>query len=199
MFKKILLLLCLFINSTVFANFNDILVVNVQHDWISKQELEKEAIVQEVRELLFTNPIEEMLELKIQFPDKYRDKNYKEHYIAASAGYKELGDYNIAAFYYKNMKNIYMYALQDKKDISKNFYYDALGKLRFVDIISGLYPDFPYSAIQYNAKGKPISVIYYVSKDCQYLFKPDGTFEGVWYKYKLYNQKSRVILTRTSY
>ena len=30
-------------------------------------------------------------------------------------------------------KHIYMYALQDKKDITKSYYYDALGKLRYID------------------------------------------------------------------
>ena len=28
-----------------------------------------------------------------------KDKNHKEHYLAASAGYKEYGEYNISAFY----------------------------------------------------------------------------------------------------
>jgi hypothetical protein len=119
--------------------------------------------------------------------------------MAASAGYKEYSNYNISAFYYKKQKNIYMYALQDKKDLSKSYYYDALGNLRYVDFNNGEYPEYPYYTIQYRLSGKPVSAIYYVSKDTQYLFNPDGTFEGVWYKHNLYNKSSKIILTRTTY
>ena len=54
-----------------------------------------------------------------QFKDKLKDKNYLENYMAASAGYKEYKGNNISAFYFKKMKSLYMYALQDKKDVSK--------------------------------------------------------------------------------
>ena len=200
--KKInflLVLIALLLQTSVWANFNDIYIANIQYDWINKTEVEKEAIISEVHDIIFENPVEKHKDFKSQFKDRLKDKNHVENYMAASAGYKEYKGNNIAAFYYKNMKNIYMYALQDKKDVTKNYYYDALGNLRYVDFISGEYPDYPYSAIQYKVSGTPISAIYYVSKDCQYLFKPDGTFEGVWYKYNLYNQKSKVILKRSTY
>ena len=128
-----------------------------------------------------------------------KDKEYRMHYYAASAGHKECGDYNISAFYAKRGKYIYMYGLQDKKDFSKKYYYDALGHLRYVDYIEGEFPEYPYSAYQYNIKGKPISAVYYVSKDTQYVYEPDGTFKGVWYKYNLYDGNAKVILTRTYY
>ena len=87
----------------------------------------------------------------------------------------------------------------DKKDLSKAFYYDAMGTLRYVDFIEGEYPDYPYYAIPYRVSGSPVSVIYYASKDSQYLYKPDETFVGLWYKYNLYDKHSKVILKRTSY
>ena len=197
--KIILLLVSLFTFLTAYAGFNDILIANVQYDWINKSMMEKEAIISEVHDIIFDNPIDPKLDIKGMFADKLKDKNHLENYYAASAGYKEYKDKNIGAFYYKRMKNLYMYAIQEKQDVSKSFYYDALGKLRYVDFISGEYPDYPYTAIQYSINGKPVSAIYYVSKDCQYLFTPEGKFEGVWYKYKLYNDKSKVILKRTSY
>ena len=197
---KRFLITCLFFSQTcVFANFNDILVVDIQYDWINKSEVEKEALIEEVHDILFATPLEKQRNFKAQFKDKIQDSEYRKHYLAASAGYKEIDGYNIAAFYYKKMKSIYMYALQDKKDVYKNYYYDALGNLKFIDFLSGDYPDYPYTAIQYHISGKPVSAIYYVSKDCQYLFKPNGEFEGVWYKYNLYNKKSKVTLTRTTY
>ena len=200
-FKLNLIILALFFAQTlVFAIFNDILVVDIQYDWINKAEVEKEAIIQEVHDIIFKNgALTKKDDLKTQFSEKLKDKNYKENYLAASAGYKEYKDNNISAFYYKKQKHIYMYALQDKKDLSKSFYYDALGKLRYVDFNSGEYPEYPYYKIQYSISGEPISAIYNVSKDNQYLYEPDGTFKGVWYKHNLYDKHSKVILKRTTF
>ena len=57
----------------------------------------------------------------------------------------------------------------------------------------------PYYTIQYSISGKPISAIYNISKDNQYLYEPDGIFKGVWYKHNLYDKHSKIILTRTTY
>ena len=191
----------LFISQTIaLANFNDIYIADIHYDWINKSEIEKETIISEVRDIIFENEsLPKQENFKSQFKDKLKDKKQREHYFAASAGYKEYEDYNISAFYYKKQKHIYMYALQDKKDVSKTFYYDALGKLRYVDYNFGEYPEYPYYTIQYSVSGKPASAIYYVSKDNQYLYNPDGSFKGVWYKHNLYDKHSSVILTRTTY
>ena len=199
MFKKFLITLCLMLPLSVFAGYNDILVANIEYDWINKNEVEKEAIISEVHDIIFEEPVTKRTDLKSLFADKLKDKNHLENYLAASAGYKEFKGNNISAFYYKRMKNLYMYALQDKKDVTKAFYYDAMGTLRYVDFINGEYPDYPYYSIQYRINGTPVSALYFVSEDCQYVFKPDGEFEGVWYKHKLYNKKNKVILTRTTY
>jgi hypothetical protein len=183
-----------------FANLNDIFIADIQYDWLNKSEIEKEAIVSEIREIIFKDgEIKAINDFKTNFKDKMKDKNYKEHYIIASAGRKEFKNFNISAFYYKKQKHIYMYALQDKKDLSKIFYYDALGNLRYIDFNYGDYPIYPYYTIQYSITGKPISAIYNVSKDSQYLYQPDGVFKGVWYKHNLYDKHSKVILTRTLY
>ena len=199
MLKKLLILISLFLPLAGFANYNDIYVADIQYDWIDKDELSKDAMINEVHDIIFENPVVQKKDLKSLFADKLKDKNHLDNYLAASAGYEEYKGNNISAFYYKKMKHLYMYALQDKKDLTKSFYYDAMGSLRYVDFIQGEYPDFPYYSIQYAISGKPVSAIYFVSKDCQYLFKPNGTFEGVWYKHKLYNKKNKVILTRTTY
>ena len=199
MIKKILLTIMLLAQTAVFASFNDVLIADVTYDWINKSEVEREAIIQEVKDIIFEQPVEKQNDFRSQFKDKLKDKNYLENYMAASAGYKEYKGNNISAFYFKKMKSLYMYALQDKKDVSKAFYYDALGHLKYVDLIYGEYPDYPYYSIQYRISGTPVSAIYFASKDCQYLFTPKGEFEGVWYKYNLYNKKTEVILKRTTY
>lgn len=199
--KKLTYIICalFLLQTTVFANYNDILVADIQYDWINKSEIEKESIINEVHDIIFETELEKQKDFKQQFKDKLKDKEWKEHYLAASAGYEEYKGYNISAFYYKKQKHIYMYALQDKKDISKSYYYDALGHLRYIDFNEGEYPDFPYYSIQYTVSGKPKSAIYYASKDNQYLFSPDGTFTGVWYKHNLYDKHSKIILKRTTY
>jgi len=197
--KFLFVLLAFVIQIAAYANYNDVYILDIKYDWINKTAVEKEAIISEVKDIIFNEPLKKQSDFKSQFKDKLKDKNHLENYYAASAGYKEYKDNNISAFYYKKMKNIYMYALQDKKDVSKAFYYDAMGNLKYVDFIYGAYPDYPYYSIQYRISGKPVSAIYFVSEDCQYLFKPNGDFEGVWYKHNLYNKDSKVILTRTTY
>ena len=199
MIKKFLITLGLLIPISAFASLNDIFVANIQYDWIDKSLVEKEEIINELKDMIFENPVEHRSDLRSMFHDRLKDKNYRENYLAASAGYKEFKGNNISAFYYKRMKSLYMYALQDQKDLTKAFYYSAMGALQYVDFIEGEYPDYPYYAIQYRISGKPVSVLYYVSKDCQYAFKPNGDFEGIWYKHKLYNTQNKVILTRTTY
>ena len=198
-FKYILALFCL-IQTISFANYNDIYIADIQYDWIQKTEVEKEAIISEIKDIIFENgEITKKEKFRQELKEQNKDKNHLEQYYAASAGYKELKDNNISAFYFKNQKHIYMYALQNKKDLSKIYYYSALGKLKYVDFINGEYPDYPYYSIQYRTSGEPVSAIYFVSKDTQYLFTPKGDFTGVWYKHNLYNKSSKVILTRTSY
>ena len=199
MFRKHLITLCLLLPLCAFANYNDVYVADIQYDWINKSELEKEAMIAEVHDIIFENKVEKKKDLKSIFKDRLKDKNHLENYMAAAAGYKEYKENNISAFYYKKMKNPIMYALQDKQDTSKAFYYDAMGNLRYVDFINGDYPEYPYYAIQYRISGQPVSAIYYISQDCQYLFTPKGEFEGVWYKHKLYNKSNKVILNRTTY
>ena len=199
MLKKFLILIAMLCPLSSLANYNDVYIANIQYDWINKSELEKDEIINEIHDIIFENPIEKQKDFKSMFANRLKDKNHIENYYAASAGYKEYKGNNISAFYYKKMKSIYMYALADKKDLSKAFYYDALGNLKYVDFIEGDYPDYPYYAIQYKITGTPVSAIYYVSKDCQYLYTPDGKFEGVWYKHNLYNKKNKVILKRSTY
>ena len=197
---KTLIISLILSQSLAIASFNDILISDIQYDWINKNEVEKEAIISEVHDIIFKDDgLKKQASFKSGLKDKLKDKNHLDNYYAASAGYKEHKGNNISAFYYKKQKHIYMYALQDQKDISKAYYYDALGKLRYVDFIYGEYPDYPYYSIQYKTSGKPVSAIYFVSKDTQYLFAPDGTFTGVWYKHNLYDKHSKVILKRTFY
>ena len=199
-FLKHILIGFILSQSLAFANYNDVYIADIQYDWIKKTEVEKEAIISEIQDIIFENGvITKQDNLKSQLKNLIKDKNHLNNYYAASAGYKELDGKNISAFYFKNQKHIYMYAIQEKKDISRIYYYSALGKLKYVDYVYGEYPEYPYYSIQYKTSGKPVSAIYFVSKDTQYLFAPNGDFTGVWHKHNLYNKSSEIILTRTTY
>lgn len=190
----------LLMQNLVYANYNDVYIADINYDWLKKTDSEKDLIINEIHDIMFENGSYEKVEdFKSQFKDKTQDKEYKKHYLVASAGYEEYNDYNIAPFYFKNQKHIYMYALQDKKDISKIYYYDALGNLKFVDFIYGEYPEYPYHSLQYKTNGTPISVIYFVTKDTQYVFTPDGEFKGLWYKNNMYDKQSKIINKRSFY
>ncbi len=199
MIKKFLITLLFLFPLGVLANYNDVYVADIQYDWIDKSIVEKEAMINEIHDIIFSTVPEHRNDLRSLFKDKLKDKNHIDNYLAASAGYKEYKENKISAFFYRKMKNPYMYALQGKKDTSNAFYYDAMGDLRYVDFYNGDYPNYPYYTIQYRISGTPVSVVYSISEDCQYLFKPNGKFEGIWYKHNLYNKKNKIILKRTTY
>ena len=116
---KFSILIFLLAQNLAFANFNDIYIADIQYDWINKSEIEKETIISEVRDIIFENgEITKQEDFKLQFKDILKDKNYKEHYFAASAGYKEYKDYNISAFYYKKHEvyNTNAFVYKNKRD-----------------------------------------------------------------------------------
>ena len=70
MIKKILLTIMLLAQTAVFASFNDVLIADVTYDWINKSEVEKEAIIQEVKDIIFEQPIEKQKDFRSQFKEK---------------------------------------------------------------------------------------------------------------------------------
>ena len=90
-----------------FANYNDIFITDIQYDWINKSYVEKQEIIEEIKDIIFKDgELPKLENFKKNFKEFIKDKNYKDHYIAASAGLKEYKDYKISAFYYKNQKHI---------------------------------------------------------------------------------------------
>ena len=75
---KLIILTLFFAQTLAFASFNDILVVDIQYDWINKSEVEKEAIIEEIHDIIFENgALTKKEDFKSQFKDKLKDKNYK--------------------------------------------------------------------------------------------------------------------------
>lgn len=170
-------------------------------DWVDMSQIQRDSTIEYYHDILFgENSVNNYSkdEFKKEFEPFLRDKNYKEHYMLAKDDIRETKDANICSFYYK--KNILIiYALQYKNNPRNVFYYDPYGRLRYVDVISENYPNFPYNSKQYKSNGKLVSAIYFTSKDMQYMYEPDGEFKGLWYKEKMYDRHAKQALTRNNW
>ena len=54
---KYIITLLLLAPCIAFANYNDIYVADIQYDWINKSEVEKEAIISEVHDIIFEKEV----------------------------------------------------------------------------------------------------------------------------------------------
>ncbi|MBE7712204.1 MAG: hypothetical protein E7Z87_00495 [Cyanobacteria bacterium SIG26] len=169
-------------------------------DWLDITQSQREDLIKEYQQKLFeTNSSKiyfEKDEFKKEFAKFYKDKQFKLHYMLTNEGVTEDEDARYCAFYHKN-NTLMIYAIQYKNNPRQAFYYSPFGKMYYTDLMSDEYPNFPYTSMQYNRKGKLSSAIYFVSKDLQYMFGPDKQFQGVWYKDKMYDKNGKQTLTRT--
>ena len=201
--KKNLILLLLFviILSPSIASEQITLNGNINFDWVTKTQLERDTNIEHIRKILYLDNPTSMYskkEFRNTYKDYLKDKNTKQHYIQVLSGIKETETENIAGFYALKDKILYAYAIQYKNNPMTVYYYDTLGNLRYVDKFSDNYPNYPYYSHQYYANGKLISSIYFTAYDTQYMYK-NGKFIGVWFKDTMFNSKAKKIMTRTNY
>lgn len=197
----ILLLLFLVILSPSIASEQITLNGNINFDWVTKTQLERDTNIEHIRKTLYSdNPTSKYSKKEFMntYKDYLKDKNTKQHYIQVLSGIKETETENIAGFYALKDKILYAYAIQYKNNPMTVYYYDTLGNLRYVDKFSDNYPNYPYYSHQYYANGKLISSIYFTAYDTQYMYK-NGKFIGVWFKDTMFNSKAKKIMTRTNY
>lgn len=173
----------------------------ITFDWISKSQLQRDENIKQIQDILF-NEKTVLKYNKKQFREDnkafLKDKNSMQNYMSISAGKKEDSQNYYAGFFLKSGLLI-AYGIQPKNNMKNIYYYDAMGHLRFVDFYSENYPNFPYYALQYDTSGRLIGTIYFISSYDQYIFNPDKTFKGRWYKEKMYDGKAKVILTRSNW
>lgn len=177
------------------------LEAEVSFDWLDIDQAQREDQINHFKDLLFSQD-NGIYYTKEQFKQKFasfkKDKEFKLHYMLTNNGVQEDEEAKYCAFYYKN-NTLVMYAIQYKTNPHNAYYYNAFGKLYYVDITSDKYPQFPYTSMQYNRKGQMKSAIYFVSKDLQYMYGPDKEFQGVWYKDKMYDKNGKQTLTRSNW
>jgi len=202
--KKLLVFIFVifFTHLAAFADYEDFYYGNIEYNWDTLTQTERDSSIAQIYSILFGNDCVikyQKKDFKQKYADYLKDKQVKEHYYAAAAGRKELGNVNLSAFYHPKFNTFYMYGIQYKDNLKQNFYYDALGHLQYVDQIYGQYPDYPYFSRQYRVNGTLSGSIYFVSKDCQYVFSPKGEFKGLWLNNNFYDKKGKIIMTRTNY
>lgn len=184
------------------TNVNAPLEATVSFDWLDIDLAQRENQIQHYKDLLFANNSSHIYftkdEFKKEFAKYYKDKDFKLHYMLTNNGVTEDEDAKYCAFFYKK-KTLVLYAIQYKNTPNKAFYYTAFGGLRYTDLMSDEYPNFPYTSMQYDQKGQLKSAIYFASKDLQYMFGSDKEFQGIWYKDKMYDKNGKQVLTRTNW
>ncbi len=165
----------------------------VELDWPLLNQKERNETINYYRNLLFGD-IQEKIDIG-QITDYKKDPNVRINRRALKEDIRNLGERELAGFYLFG-KILVIYGVKYLNDKDNIYYYDALGGLKYIDIIKGNHDKFPYIAYQYNNKGKLVGASYYISEYDQYVFDEDGDFKGRWYFEKLYDKKAKEIMTR---
>ncbi len=173
----------------------------VEFNWVDMQQFQRDEAIETYREKIFgTGEITSMRkkEFRKLYADYLKDPDYKANYRLVSNGATETVKANLCGFFTRS-NILYSYAVQYKESPKFVYYYSAFGKLAYVDESSENYPNYPYYSKQLRANGKLSGAIYFMSKDLQYVYEPDGKFKGVWYKENMFDQDAKQILTRSNW
>lgn len=209
--KKILTVLILFIfTSPAFATpaieipfqneGNTTFELGIHFDWISKSQMQRDENIKEIQNLLFKEDTivkYNKNEFKTKYAPFFKNKNYMNDYEDISNGKKEDTEKNYCGFYMGKL--LVAYGIQYKNHMDNIYYYDALGNLRWVDVFSENYPNYPFWSYQYERNGKMVAAYYFISADDQYIYDSDKKFKGRWYKENMYNRKAKIIMKRTNW
>jgi len=158
-------------------------------DWLYLSNVERKNRVTELFNIMFpkgyvTNFPKKLLKEKLK--RFLKDPDYKIHYDAVCAGYTHYRNVELQPFFLGRSKYVYMYALQFQNSPQKTFYYDAMGRLKFVDFRYGGFPQYPFYTKKYAINGKLVRAMYLQSPDTMYIYSNKGSFIGVKYQNTVY-------------
>lgn len=197
--KKLLIILTILLLAK--PAFCEVVKGEVSFDWITKTQIQRDANINEVHNILFEeNEVKNFPkgELKKEFSDYLKDKNHVNNYFDIANGKNEDETKKYSGFFLKNGLLV-AYGIQYKNNMKNIFYYDAMGNLRFIDVFSEDYPEFPYYSSQYKTNGELVGKFYFVTDYDQYIFNADGKFKGRWFKENMYNRNAKIIMTRSNW
>lgn len=158
-------------------------------DWLYMTNVERKERVTEVFNIMFPKGYVTNFPkgfLKTRLKSYMKNPNHEIHYEAVCAGYTHYKDVDLQPFFAGKSKFVYMYALQYTKAPQKTFYYDATGRLKFVDFRYGGYPQCPYYTKKYAVNGKLVRAMYMQNPETMYIFSDKGSFIGVKYRNSVY-------------
>lgn len=197
--KKILILI--FAACIILPAWAEQLEGGVSFDWISKSQIQRDANIQDVHNILFEGETIKKYSSK-EFKQKYagfiKDKDHMSNYEEIANGKTEDETKKFSGFFLKNGLLV-AYGIQYKNNPKNIYYYDAMGNLRYIDVFSDDYPEFPYMSSQYRVNGELVGKFYFVSDYDQYIFDESGKFKGRWYKENMYNRNAKIIMTRSNW
>lgn len=172
----------------------------ISFDWITKTQLQRDENIKQIQDMLFSEgfkPNYSKKEFKEAFKDNWKDKDNFQHYETVNSGVTEDAN-NFYCGFFKS-KVLVVYGVQHKSNMKNKYYYDAMGGLRWIDLMSDKYPEFPYWSYQYYRNGKLVAAYYNLSDYDQYIFDANKKFLGRAYKENIYNRNAKVIMTRSNF
>lgn len=198
--KKFLLILGILFLGNISMAQDTVLTGGVEFDWVNMSQIQRDEAIGTYQQILFGENEEQNYKRKdfrLKYETYLKDENFRYNYVLMKNNVTKTSDAELCAFYHNSL--LYMYAIKYNKTPEHVYYYNGLGTLRYVDEMSDNYPNYPYFSKQYRSNGKLAGAIYFVSKDLQYVYKPNGDFKGVWYRDKMFDSEAKLILTRTNW
>lgn len=198
--KKILLILIVIILNcqNVFAqDEKSPLSGQVDFDWVQIEQGARNSLIENYSKLVL-DPSLSLPFQKDEITPLTKDPDFLQNVVDVKNGKIEDDKRFLAGFYIGKL--LVAYGIIEKSNPRNAYYYDVMGTLRFVDVMSKDYGDFPYITYQYNPKGKLIARIYELAKDDQFMYGPNkggSEFLGRWYQNKLYGKNGRVKMRRS--
>ena len=197
--KKNFLLIIIFFMANICSA--EVLEGSANFDWINRSQIQRDAYIINVKETISADESMPSSYTKEAFKDNFspylKDASSQKHYALAINKVNETSDYKIAGFFRGSL--LIMYGIQYKDDMKHIYYYDVYGNLRYIDIMSNNFPNFPYYSKQYKNNGKCVGIFYYLSEQIQFIYTPKYEFKGVWQGKDMYDKKAKKLLTRTAY
>ena len=193
--KKIFItfLIAFSFNALPLPAISEVLTGEASFDWTFKNQEDRDKAINYYSNLLFENIQKKINPEEFAEYKKDKDRNSNEYFLKNNM--LSLQDRKLAGFYIFE-KLLYAYAIKYENKKKNIYYYDAMGNLRYVDILEKPYDEFPYKAFQYKSNGKLVGVTYYIAEDDQYAFKANGDFYCRWYQDKCYDKKAKMVITR---
>lgn len=178
----------------------EVLECRLTFDWLTKTQIQRDQNIKEIQSLLFSQDVvtrHSKKEFQQMYAQNLKNKNYLKDYEEISSGKNEDDEKNYCGFYYGKL--LVVYGIQYKNEPKHKYYYDAMGSLRWVEVFSDNYPNFPYWSYQYYRNGKLTAAYYNLSDYDQYMFDANKKFVGRAYKENIYNKNAKVIMTRSNF